>query len=584
MGTGFESIENPLKANESEPLSVSDNTANASEQWEECKIIKYSETEYRIVCYNKSRKHKTSGDKTDKKTSASSSQKGLHEPTEQEKDRKLHENRETLYGYLTANQWDYRVVFYDVQKKNIATFSDAVRQHCKNKGYKLQYVHVPVDIADGGFYVVSAVSGVPVDVLQSIPFCKCVVQTFISEYSQDAKEIREYIQYRQNQRGFIASQKLNDPEEIIIKNPKCYAGDITTQLYSVSTVSSLDGAMYFVNEGEHMAKTHEQLFDDFKSRIKNMMKDGRKYKYVALNLLYKDNIANGEKADDNLSFHDGILPERNVNVIDRILNKQKEDFFSVRHSKNGYVMKNEICTNIKQQYIDYWINDTFPVLYIISRKSDGMVFYVGLTYEPLNRYVYHFGISENEYWGKPMTKETDSKFYAVVSESENMDFSDFSIKYIPMHTYFDGDTVKPYLHSRHNLAVDFGAFQGEFLRDGEKAEAYLQTLLLEMERDGLIKIYRKNDGNTLFEADEIREKRANEYKKMFVEKGVDPVAVCLNMATDHERKEDKYGLQEMYDLLRKREIDFYSDLQMDKAVEFVERVWERKAELLGLKK
>ena len=71
---------------------------------------------------------------------------------------------------------------------------------------------------------------------------------------------------------------------------------------------------------------------------------------------------------------------------------------------------------------------------------------------------------------------------------------------------------------------------------------------------------------------------------MFVEKGVDPVAVCLNMATDHERKEDKYGLQEMYDLLRKREIDFYSDLQMDKAVEFAERVWERKAELLGLKK
>ncbi len=400
MATGFESIENPLKANESEQISVSDTTANVSEQWEECKIIMFSPTEYRIVGYNRSKKRNATGDKTDKKTTSTTSQKGVHESTEQEQKEKVERNKADLYGYLMANPWEYTVVFYDVQKKDVATFSDAVRQHCKNKGYKLRYVHVPVDIADGGFYVLSAVSGVPADVLQKMSFCKCYVLPYGSHH---APKIRDMVQYRRGVRGFISSQNLNEPEVTIIKNPGFYKGDITTDLYAVSTFSSKESVLHFAETGERMgdlAKKYDNAAELYKNQ--NALNDLielfklQKVTPATANGFIKNVAVDGLDAD-NLSYNCLLVEQKNEIII--------------------YLMINEVIafasawnTKKKTFYDLRW--DVRPTVYYWHNEDNGELIYAGLSKTPSTRHCQHLyegNVEKDGIWLYMQREKIDAK-------------------------------------------------------------------------------------------------------------------------------------------------------------------------------
>lgn len=586
MNTGLEDSESPLTANASELLSESDQLANGSERWDECKIIKYSETEYRIVCYNKSKRRKNTGNKK-QTTAASNSSSGQHEPTEREKDRKVRKNKEELYGYLTANQWEYKVCFYDVKKPTAATLSDAIRQYCKNKGHKLKYVYIPVDSGET-FYFVGAVSGVPVDVLQGMDFCKCRFTPFISEGSQDAKELREILQYRQGKRGFLPSQNLNEPTETIIKNPKCYQGDITTDLYAVSTFESLDKAMQFIETGERMGKEIE-TFEVFEDKIKSLMKKEQWFKCIPLNLVYKKYGMNIDEAMNNISRESWAAPEREIEVAGRT-QKTKYEIFTAFDKESGYILR-QLINNEDFYY------DTFPVLYIIQRKSDKMIFYAGVSFEPLNRYCDHFGINDfnknsnwlgedwGSYWNEKEEKNT-SEFYRLVKE-KGWDFNDFEITFVLLDKWFDGENWREYvpmLRKSHKPDED----KSKYIREAERAEAMLQTYFLEMDSMGF-KVYKKDDGTTLLENGQlnyektmtIREEYMKKYKEMYLDKEENPLYTAI--------KRGGYSLREMFELLFNREMKYwmemsiiYSDTKkVKKAVEFAEKVWKRKAEMLG---
>lgn len=565
MSTGFECNENPI--------------ANGSEHWNEAKIIKFSSTEYRVVTYNRSQRRKT-----DKTATVASERRLPSDPTEEQKDEKVRKNKKTVYGYLMANDWEYTVVFKST--KSPSALSECIRLYYKNRGYKAQYIHIPID--DG---LVGVVSGVPANVLEIMQYCDCVVP-FSSKHAQ---KLRNCVQYRQGERGFFASQKLSSPEEKIIKNPRCYTGEITTSSFAVSTFRSEEEAMYFIEKGERMKKSHEERFKEFQSKVKNCLKS-KQYNNIALNLIREENLKIGLPEDADLRFLDRIIEEKSLNIIGAPKKKEEEDIFTVFCTRNGYILKTEIyidpTQNSGEKGIDYSIESTIPVLYIIGRKRDNAIFYVGCTYSPLNRYFWHFIGDKNKMddeWGTPVIKakkESDSKFYNFVINNK-LSFDDFYITFVPLNAYMNesGEIKHDFLYDRHNVITE----SGNYLRNIEKAEAYLQTLLLQMEKDKLICIYRNGNGETFFEEDKKRVERTKQYEDLMKNKnislGKDPVSVGVGHANDN----GGFGLIEMYNECKKREMDFYERYYCNlpetknKCLSFAEMVWERKAEVLGIK-
>lgn len=583
MNTGLEGIESPI-------------TANDSEQWEECKITIFSPTENRVVSYNKSRKRNNTGEKTEKKATSTTTKRGTGEPTEQDEEDKVNRNKEGVYKYLMANPWEYTVFFYDITKKDFGVFSGAVREKCRTKGYKPQYIHVPIDVK-GGFVVVSVVSGVPVELLQALDFCKCHILPYGSHH---AKTIREQIQYRRDERGFIHSQKLREPEVIIIKKPRCREGDITTDLYAVSTFSSTESAIHYAETGERMGRT-EESFDAFKSKTETLMKKEQWFKYIPLNMFFDKHDRNVQKTMQNIYFYESRTDDRDITIAGRT-EKTKDTVLLASDKESGYILRELVNGE------DY-VFDTFQTVYIISRKADNMVFYVGVAYDPLNRYCDHFGINDfnkdapNELealigWGvgtygkgKKNEKENTSPFYKLVIE-KNWNFDDFYITFVLLDKYFDGEKWASYVpmqRSKHKPSDE----DSKYIREAERAEAMLQTYFLEMDAMGFegFKVYKKEDGTTLLENGvmdkfkkdmTVREAYKDSYESMHFKHGQHPLYTVL-------KKDNVCSLREMFELLFKREMEYWTKMalitgdteKVKNALKFAEKVWKRKAEMLG---
>ena len=440
--------------------------------------------------------------------------------------KKKYRDKNRVEGYLQYNSWEYvlRVPITSVDHQTTWT-KFKQRYNYKHKDHPLQYVMVK---GDGELY--GAISNAPVegDKIPLVNVEHSVVSAFDNSMIKQMTALALQYEYKGKEHSYTSANGLNKKKFKYI------------ELGNVWEVKAPEGAL----------KTKGQFSTTFSS--------GTPEENMSRFKQYADAVSRGDEERAEQIMENESVRKQLIADIEKML--KYNNFRGIAASVAGgtenleitepvtimYEGKNRIVVGAKYKGQTVFakadfetILDRVPMLYIIMNWKTGLVYYVGLSKEPLIRFCDHFGY--NHY--PPSNRD---RFFRTAQE-KGWDLNEFRMVFVPSAGFFDdeGKFVKSELQSSYNVDspenLQYLSYKGAYVDKLARGdEAVLQWLFYENEDFRTKYLYIAENGLPFYwankDAKDEAERLAKEHLKRWEEYPIEKTMKLLAGENEDAKK------------------------------------------------
>lgn len=373
--------------------------------------------------------------------------------------KQLQHKKSQLKSKMYANEWEYTIVLSQCKKHDPASQWD----NFKRQFAGIKYLAIPVKKQEG-FIIAAVVSGAAKEKMENAKNCLCMVYPFESGHREKLIDILQNV----DGKSYFCSRGLAEtPKREYTWKLQTDQWDSVRGYCAVANFSTMEEAEYFLREGKRMESKQLKAFRESTEETKDIIQKKGVYRYDQIPLYLSGKL---------------FYEEREIEIEDgwaKVL---------IARDESGYIVWSKINNG------GFYMYDSIPCVYFISKKmtkeqieneEKPVIYYVGQTKNPIGRYCNHFGL--NPY----LDQKNGTQFYKFITNN-GLSFDDYDITFITIRAFMNelGDIYEftsPYKNDFFESQEQIG---GKKLYDTEMVEAQIQQLFLDMEKDGVLKIYR----------------------------------------------------------------------------------------------